>query len=65
MCRGYTLAVNGNNMNDENKIALPINKRVIMDYFEKISDPEVPVLSIIDLGIVRAINFTENILGDN
>jgi len=52
-------------MNDENKIALPINKRVIMDYFEKISDPEVPVLSIIDLGIVRAINFTENILGDN
>ena len=47
-------------MGDENNIVPPINKRVIMGYLEEITDPEVPVLSIVDLGIVRAINFTED-----
>ena len=30
-----------------------INKEAIYSYLEEINDPEVPVLSIIDLGIVR------------
>ncbi len=35
-----------------------INKRVIYGYLEEIKDPEVPVLSIIDLGIVRDVKMT-------
>lgn len=30
-----------------------INKKILYSYLEEIKDPEVPVLSIIDLGIVR------------
>ncbi len=37
----------------------PLNERVIMGYLEEISDPEIPVLSIVDLGIVRGIAFNE------
>jgi ring-1,2-phenylacetyl-CoA epoxidase subunit PaaD len=57
--------VNGKIMGDENNIVPPINKRVIMGYLQEITDPEVPVLSIVDLGIVRAINFTEDNKGNN
>ena len=32
-----------------------INKKTIYSYLEEIKDPEVPVLSVIDLGIVRDI----------
>jgi ring-1,2-phenylacetyl-CoA epoxidase subunit PaaD len=32
-----------------------INKKVLFAYLEEIKDPEIPVLSIIDLGIVRDI----------
>ena len=32
-----------------------INKKIIYSYLEEIKDPEVPALSIIDLGIVRDI----------
>ncbi len=35
----------------------PINERVIMGYLAEIMDPEIPVLSIVDMGIVRAIHF--------
>jgi ring-1,2-phenylacetyl-CoA epoxidase subunit PaaD len=52
-------------MSNENNTAPSINKRVIRGYLEEIKDPEVPVLSIVDLGIVRAINFNENNTGDN
>jgi ring-1,2-phenylacetyl-CoA epoxidase subunit PaaD len=37
-----------------------INKRVVYGYLEEIKDPEVPVLSIIDLGIVRDVKMNEN-----
>ena len=37
-----------------------INKEAIFAYLEEIKDPEVPVLSIIDLGIVRDIKMNED-----
>jgi ring-1,2-phenylacetyl-CoA epoxidase subunit PaaD len=37
-----------------------INKKTIYAYLEEIKDPEVPVLSIIDLGIVRDVVMHEN-----
>ena len=37
-----------------------INKEKIYSYLEEVKDPEVPVLSIIDLGIVRDIVFHDN-----
>lgn len=36
-----------------------INKETIYSYLEEINDPEVPVLSIIDLGIVRDVKMNE------
>lgn len=35
------------------KVTHHIDKKMIYEYLEEIKDPEVPVLSIIDLGIVR------------
>jgi ring-1,2-phenylacetyl-CoA epoxidase subunit PaaD len=32
----------------------------IWDILEQVSDPEIPVLSVIDLGIVRDVRFTDN-----
>jgi ring-1,2-phenylacetyl-CoA epoxidase subunit PaaD len=37
-----------------------INKRVVYSYLEEIKDPEVPVLSIIDLGIVRDVKMNDD-----
>lgn len=37
-----------------------IDKKVLYTYLEEIKDPEVPVLSIIDLGIVRDIKMNED-----
>jgi ring-1,2-phenylacetyl-CoA epoxidase subunit PaaD len=37
-----------------------INKRVVYGYLEEIKDPEVPVLSIIDLGIVRDVKMNDD-----
>ncbi len=37
-----------------------INKEAIFAYLDEIKDPEVPVLSIIDLGIVRDIKMNED-----
>ena len=37
-----------------------INKEAIFAYLEEIKDPEVPVLSIIDLGIVRDIKMNDD-----
>lgn len=51
-------------MNYNNKTNTPVNERVIMGYLEEICDPEIPVLSIVDLGIVRAIRLKEDISGD-
>ena len=36
-----------------------IDKKTILSYLEEINDPEVPVLSIVDLGIVRDIKMNE------
>jgi len=36
-----------------------IDKRTIYSYLEEINDPEVPVLSIMDLGIVRDVKMNE------
>ena len=36
-----------------------IDKKTIYTYLEEINDPEVPVLSIIDLGIVRDVKMTK------
>jgi ring-1,2-phenylacetyl-CoA epoxidase subunit PaaD len=36
-----------------------IDKKTIYSYLEEINDPEVPVLSIIDLGIVRDVKMNE------
>ena len=36
-----------------------IDKQTIYSYLEEINDPEVPVLSIIDLGIVRDVNMND------
>lgn len=37
-----------------------IDKKTIYSYLEEVKDPEVPVLSIIDLGIVRDINLNQD-----
>jgi len=37
-----------------------IDKQTIYSYLEEINDPEVPVLSIIDLGIVRDVKMNED-----
>jgi ring-1,2-phenylacetyl-CoA epoxidase subunit PaaD len=37
-----------------------INKEKIYSYLEEVKDPEVPVLSVIDLGIVREVVFHDN-----
>jgi len=39
---------------------MAINKRVIYGYLEEINDPEIPVLSIIDLGIVRDVKWNDD-----
>lgn len=36
-----------------------VNEQEIWDLLEQVSDPEVPVLSIVDLGIVRAIRMLD------
>lgn len=40
-------------MSNENTI--PVSENIIRDFLKEIKDPEIPVLSIIDLGIVRDI----------
>ena len=37
-----------------------VNKKTIYAYLEEIKDPEVPVLSIIDLGIVRDVKMNDD-----
>lgn len=37
-----------------------ITKEKILEILENVADPEVPVLSVLDLGIVREIKITEN-----
>jgi len=51
-------------MNYDHTTGTAINEGVIMGYLEEICDPEIPVLSIVDLGIVRAIHLKKDIAGD-
>ena len=37
-----------------------IDKKTLFDFLEEINDPEIPVLSIIDLGIVRDIKMNDD-----
>ena len=37
-----------------------INKEQIWDYLKEIPDPEIPVINIVELGVVRAIEINEN-----
>ena len=39
---------------------LGIEKQAIMGILERVTDPEIPVISIIDLGIVRDVRITAN-----
>ena len=38
-----------------------INENDIWNYLEEVSDPEIPVLTIVDLGVVRAVNLEEDL----
>ena len=37
-----------------------VNEKDIWNYLEEVTDPEVPVLTIVDLGVVRSVSFTNN-----
>ena len=40
-------------------IAQNIDKKTVLDWLEEVMDPEVPVLSVVDLGIVRDIKILD------
>ncbi len=42
------------------KGTMTIDKESIIDLLEKVTDPEIPVISIRDLGILRDVNFKDN-----
>ena len=56
-CKGLILTVFGSEIFIQMKVDIllmpEINKEKILSILEKVTDPEIPVLSIIDLGIVR------------
>lgn len=37
-----------------------MNKNAVLNILETVTDPEIPVLTIMDMGIVRDVNFQEN-----
>jgi ring-1,2-phenylacetyl-CoA epoxidase subunit PaaD len=37
-----------------------VNKNDIWNYLAEVADPEIPVLSVLDLGVIRAIEITED-----
>jgi ring-1,2-phenylacetyl-CoA epoxidase subunit PaaD len=37
-----------------------VSEKDIWEYLEEVTDPEVPVLTIVDLGVVRSVSFTNN-----
>lgn len=41
-----------------------MKEAVVWEFLKEIKDPEIPVLSIVDLGIVREVNFQSPPLGD-
>jgi ring-1,2-phenylacetyl-CoA epoxidase subunit PaaD len=51
-------------MNNQNNIDITSEQKEIWNFLEEIKDPEVPVLSIVDLGIVREVKFLNPPLGD-
>ncbi|HEX4875596.1 MAG TPA: 1,2-phenylacetyl-CoA epoxidase subunit PaaD [Chitinophagaceae bacterium] len=44
----------------KNEKSLQIDERVLWDLLKEVKDPEIPVLSIIDLGIVRDIKMSDD-----
>jgi ring-1,2-phenylacetyl-CoA epoxidase subunit PaaD len=49
-------------MNTSNHINIPADQKAIWNLLEEIKDPEIPVLSIVDLGIVRDIKWNDDVL---
>ena len=39
---------------------MQINKENIWNSLEKVKDPEIPVLSVVDLGVVRAVDIIDD-----
>jgi ring-1,2-phenylacetyl-CoA epoxidase subunit PaaD len=37
-----------------------VTEEIIWDYLKEVSDPEIPVLTIVDLGVVKSITLNEN-----
>ncbi len=56
--KGRSPAANGSTMQIIKADTETVSK--IYDILKEVYDPEIPVLSILDLGIVRAINYTNN-----
>lgn len=48
---------NSYELNSEQFLDLP---KDVLDILESVSDPEIPVLSVIDLGVIRSVQFDEN-----
>jgi ring-1,2-phenylacetyl-CoA epoxidase subunit PaaD len=51
-------------MNKSNHINIPVDQKAIWNLLEEIKDPEIPVLSIIDLGIIREVKLQYPSSGD-
>lgn len=60
ICKGPILVVNGNLQAENRMKTEAIDKQVLFTYLEEIKDPEIPVLSIVDLGIVRDIKLNDD-----
>ena len=41
-------------------MSMQINKENIWNSLEKVKDPEIPVLSVVDLGVVRAVDIIDD-----
>ena len=38
-----------------------VTEKDVWTFLEEVSDPEIPVLTVVDLGVVRAVNFVGDI----
>lgn len=56
------MSENAAHTNPSNATSLPneVNEAVIWKILENVNDPEVPVLSVLDLGIVRAVHVSDD-----
>lgn len=48
----------------KNEISLTDDEQLVWDFLKEIKDPEIPVLSIVDLGIVREVKINKTDAGD-